>query len=519
MELIKKLIQMNQIKCKSNTQMTLDDDFNVPDAKPDVAYIIKEQGMIHISEVKAMNGKAMVKGSLDFMLLYISEEGEQKVHNISGSLPFEEQMNMDEACTTDNISCQYEIEDLSTSLINSRKISVRATLGFYCSAEEIYEQETGVSIDDGEDIYTKNRKMNITALVVNKKDTLRIKDEITLPSGKAEMEEILYQEGQLRSMEYRMTEDGLQIGGELSVFFMYSSPEDETAAFYYTIEVPFQQTVECDKCDEDMIPDLDIVIHNLDLQAKPDDDGEQRIADIEAVIDLDIKVYEQEELEILEDAYALREELEPATQMARYERLLVKNNSKVRVSDQVDIDGEAKVLQLCHASGALKTDEERIVDGGVEIDGVVEVGLLYITDDDEHPLGFTRGMIPFTQLVEVRGMNENCTYKLHPSVEQISVNLMDGREAEVRATIAMDIIAFDKIEEPVITQLEVKPWDEEKWQKMPGLVGYIATEGDTLWSIARNFGVAMEDILELNGMESDKIVPGQKMLLMKKVNI
>ena len=85
MELIKKNIHMNKLKCKSTLQLTLDDDFNVPDIKPDIDRIITQQGEIKINEINAMNGKLLVKGELGFNVLYFSEEDAKPIHNISGA--------------------------------------------------------------------------------------------------------------------------------------------------------------------------------------------------------------------------------------------------------------------------------------------------------------------------------------------------------------------------------------------------------------------------------------------------
>ena len=52
MELVKKEIHMNQMKGKIVTQMTLDEDFNVPDTKPDVSRIILSQGDVVLEAVK-----------------------------------------------------------------------------------------------------------------------------------------------------------------------------------------------------------------------------------------------------------------------------------------------------------------------------------------------------------------------------------------------------------------------------------------------------------------------------------
>ena len=48
MELIKKNIHMDRIKCQSAAQVTLEEDINVPDNKPDVGGIILHKAVIQI---------------------------------------------------------------------------------------------------------------------------------------------------------------------------------------------------------------------------------------------------------------------------------------------------------------------------------------------------------------------------------------------------------------------------------------------------------------------------------------
>ena len=57
MELIRKNIHMNREKCRSSLQLTLDNDLNVPDVKPDIERIVREQGDIKVLDVKVSNGR------------------------------------------------------------------------------------------------------------------------------------------------------------------------------------------------------------------------------------------------------------------------------------------------------------------------------------------------------------------------------------------------------------------------------------------------------------------------------
>ena len=58
--------------------------------------------------------------------------------------------------------------------------------------------------------------------------------------------------------------------------------------------------------------------------------------------------------------------------------------------------------------------------------------------------------------------------------------------------------------------------DYQAIQNIPGIVGYIVKEGDTLWSIAKKYFTTVESIQEQNeGVEEVK--PGDKLLIVKEI--
>ena len=64
MKINKERIRENSVKCKNTMQITLDDDFNVPDSKADIDSIIREWGNPHADSVKVSGERAEVKGCL-----------------------------------------------------------------------------------------------------------------------------------------------------------------------------------------------------------------------------------------------------------------------------------------------------------------------------------------------------------------------------------------------------------------------------------------------------------------------
>ena len=518
-ELIKKNIHMNKLKCKTDVQLTFDDDFNVPDIKPDIHKIIKEQGEIRIHEVKAMNGKLIAKGTLSFNVLYISEDGNRPIHNLTGEIPFDEIINMDEACIEDNIVLKWVVEDLSTSLINSRKLSVKSIVCFCFYVEDIYDEETAVSLEGDDTIQYINKKLDITQITLNKKDTFRIKDEVNIPSNKSNIFEILYSEVNLRNTDVRLFEDKVNLKGEILLFVLYVGEDEGNTLQYLETEVPFSGSVDCNGCNEDMISDVNVSIHSKDIEVKPDSDGEERVIDFEVILDLDLKAYEDEELEILYDVYSTSKELIPTMREAYYEDLLMKNNSKVKVVDQIKVgSNEPRILQICNASGSVKIDETILVENGLEINGIIEAQILYITEEDNRPLNSLKTVIPFSQIVEIKGIKEDSVHRITPSLEQVSVMMLDSEEIEIKAAINLNAIVFDKIKETIITDIRTEDIDLNMLQEMPSIIGYIAKYEDSLWKIAKNYYTTVESIKEMNGLTGDHITPGDKLLILKKVD-
>ena len=142
MELIKRNIHMDCLRCRASTQMTLEDDVIISDSRPDAAKLIMDRGNVSIDEVKVTDDHVNVKGKMHFHVLYLAEKGSgtqdgSNVDQMQGSLPFEEMIFMEGVRGGDPVTTEWEIEDLSISLINSRKLSVQSLISLQLSCEDI----------------------------------------------------------------------------------------------------------------------------------------------------------------------------------------------------------------------------------------------------------------------------------------------------------------------------------------------------------------------------------------------
>ena len=193
--------------------------------------------------------------------------------------------------------------------------------------------------------------------------------------------------------------------------------------------------VEAAGCREEMIPVISMRLVHREVEARPDYDGEMRELGLDAVVELDMKLYEEEKLQLLTDLYSTGCEIQPETGEVCFDRILTKNLCKCRIGEKLEIGRQSRILQICHSEGAVKVDETEVCEDTLQIDGVLEVRLLYLTDDDSQPIQSSREVIPFRQTVEAKGVNQGSIYQLTPSLDTLSAVMLGGNMVEVKAAV------------------------------------------------------------------------------------
>jgi LysM repeat protein len=66
-----------------------------------------------------------------------------------------------------------------------------------------------------------------------------------------------------------------------------------------------------------------------------------------------------------------------------------------------------------------------------------------------------------------------------------------------------------------IVQVTEEPVDLAARENSPGIIGYIASETDTLWQIAKENAATIEEIRRMNQLTDDRLQKGQRILIVK----
>ena len=517
LELEKQNLRRNRLKSQTGTQVTLDDDFIVPDTMSDMAEVILDSGLIQLEPVKVQRERITVRGKLDFHVLYRKEEG--GLQALGGSIPFEEAINVPDLDEKDYVSVSWQLEDLNTEMIHSRKLGIKAIVTLEAKAESLYDTEAAVDVrgeDDEIHLQVRRERIPAAAIALRRKDTYRLKQDITLPGSKPVIERMLWTEMKLAGCQAKPLDGQIHLEGTLMVFALYEGGESGMVQWVEE-GIPFSGEVEMQGAAADMIPIIGLKLIHRDLEERPDYDGEMRELSVDAVIELDVRLYEEQELELLQDLYATNREIVLDTGEAVFDQILTRNFGKCRVAEKVEMETDPRVLQICHSSGSVKLDGVEVRENELAVDGVLEVKLLYLTDEDARPVQAATRLVPFHYEAETPGITEDSIWYLEPGLEQLTAVMAGGGQAELRGVITLDLFVLQPETRQIILQAQVHPVDTEKMKAMPGIVGYLVQPGDSLWDVAKRFHTTEKSILEANELPGDAIKAGDCLILVKEI--
>lgn len=518
MELLKKNIHMDRMRAEAVSQIALEDDVNIPETKPDVGSLNLEKGNIIIEEVKPGIDVINVRGRLAFTVLYHTMEEGSRLVALEGKLPFEEKLHLQGVTPADTVTVNGETEDISVGIINSRKLSVQAVVTLTARVEELYDEEVAIGIHGSDTVEYRKMPIDLAQIAVSKNDIFRVKEEVALPAGFPNIYQILWNCVNIGDMQFKAMEEKISLQGELQLFILYEGEGENHPIRSFETVIPISGTLDCHGCEEGSFLDIDFEIGQQELAVRPDLDGEERNIGVEIVLDMCIRIYEERREEILTDIYGVNKEINAITHKANLRKLLTRMTGKTKIAERMRIEsGGAAILQLLHSEGKVLPTSQTVVENGILMQGGLKVKVMYITGDDEIPYASTQSVIPYQYTMEIPEITADDLGQVQVRLEQLQVSMLDGGEMDVKAILSFSTTVFQNLPMELIGEIEEEELERGRLSSLPGMVIYVVREGDNLWNIGKKYYVTVDALKELNGLSSDEIRPGQKLLITKGV--
>lgn len=516
MELIKKNIHMEQRIKWAASQISLEEDQNISDQKPDAYKIICKNACVKVEETKPVEEAVWIKGCLEYKVLYLTDEKEKQLCSMEGKIPFEEKIYTDKNVSGDSLRVVAKVDDLTIRLINSRKLNIRSIVNVVITQDLLYDEEVVVDVENPQMCEILKKPLDVTSVLLDTKDIYRVKEEWEVPDGMPNIYSLIWKEIRIDGLNFVPMDGKIGISGETNVFFIYEGEEEDSVSRYFEVSRPFSGILDVPECRENTQLKIDYEIEPVHLEVKPDYDGEERQLELEMEIKLYIKLYQSVTLSVVADAYSIQEKMEPVMKESHCEKIIKKENGKIKVSDTwVNTENPETEMQIIRVSGHILEENVDLRDEEAELTGVLHTVILYTVKDENDPYQCISMDIPYSYSIAINGATDRCPYYGKVCIEQIGA-IMQGNRIEVRAILAYQLMVYQIVAKPLL--IDMKKTEEENQQRLlPVMSVYFAKENESIWEVGKKYQVPLMTIRDLNQLTEDNLHDGQKVLIVKEM--
>ena len=535
MRLEKKNIHMNKIVKSETVIFFVSREERIMDADNEIENIINQKEIVTTDGVVTRENQITVNGTINYNILYYPKNSEM-VCGEEKEINFEENIKLMGINSEDNANVAMEVLSSSIKPVDGKNYIYKIQLKAYIIVEKIEDLDIATAIDTDsqgenyennfakensgknnvENIMTKKRNIDSLAIMADKTDTFRVSEQIEVTHGKPPIGTIVWSDIRIKNQNIKTMEGSIIINGQLSIFIIYIPEMENMPEQWLEQTIDFNGQLEMSEATEDVVSYIELWLNNVNVQPEINQDNEMRNLSVSALLKLNVKLYKETSIKVIEDVYKPGANLVPIMEPKTYQKLLVKNASRTKEVVKMKIDKtKGQLLQICNSQAEIKIENILVRDNSLKAIGKIKTCIIYISSDDRHPICCQCSESNFEHGIDAEGIEVNDEYFLNWKVEQVNANMLNADEVEIKAVIALEAIVFKKVEQNFVTEINQEPVDMEALNSAPVLKGYIVQKGDTLWKLAKENYTTIEKIMTVNNLENETIKKGDRLLIIK----
>lgn len=507
-ELIREAFKVEELKGSNEIQALVETDIYLSPTKPNIEKLLWVQGKVEILNTKIIKDKLIISGLARFNVLYRSGEEENNIHSVDTSKEFREELDI-EGIREDMISkIRSKIEYIEWDLEEAR-IQLKALVNLWGEVEEIKTIEAIKEIKAKDSLQCLKEKVNYKEVHGREISYALIKDVIRLGDDKPEIDEIVKFSIKTKEVESMVVDGRIITSGEAIVNIVYYG---QNQIYSHKATLPFNHFVEMPGVNKDLKGEIGFEVVEGIYEVVGNELGERKLVDLEIKIRVTGKAYEEKSRELIIDAYSTKESI-----LLGREEINIKESLKdIKHYEvlNVQIDGiDAK--EILEIEGNTTILDKRYVNDDIVIEGILSLDIQYI-DRISEELASYKGDFPFRSLI-IEDPNVGVIIDVQSSLESIKhFGNKDSFGVEGSILLRVNLSKNRKI----YGIREIKETNELiDMKNKPSITVYIVQKGDVLWDIAKRYNTTTEEILTSNSVLAADLVPGNKIIIEKKVEM
>lgn len=509
LQCIRDHMETEQVVKAKPTQITVEAEAALPGGLREEARVYYADAAVNMTGGEMTGSRMLAEGKVIFHALYAQGDMRnvrvmETTADFSQTLPLKEEMN---GAAAGAVRPRVQVQHVSAKAFNGRLI-VRAVL--MMDAEAIVPRSVSYIKDLAQQpqIQKEMQVFQVQRAVGEGEGQMLLREEVEL-SDVLQVKETLYATAQAQAEDLFGGADGrATVTGTVLLEAYHTSGMPGRPLIYTRHSMPFEQTVNLSGALGNQMAAHTTVRDVAVLSQDNGENGKRMRAEVQ--LHTEITAVENTETEVIRDAFTTQgETLDLTRQHVVFRSGTV--NEETAESGKITLllpEGSPRVKTVLLGFARPVFMKAAQKGGKLQVDGMMETTLLYMTDDTDIPQAVSQEE-PFRALFATDAPADAA---LQLAVSQVEPAILTGDRVELKYILHLHAHGVTKGQGDVAVNAalgETKPIEK-------GVALYFVQPGDTLWDIARHYRMAVSDICQMNPDIKKDPAPGTPVITYRR---
>ena len=506
-ETTKQTLTINKLVTTKSKTVTIEGDMIVPDVKPDILNTIDSVGNICIYKKEVLEGKIRFDGGINVHLIYLADSESDTTRGLNTTLDFTQIVDADECRPDMDIVNEMKIKNIECKILNGRKINIKVDVEINI---QIYSNENVnllKEIKNIKNIQTLNSNMMINTLVGKGVTRSYAKDTISYDESD-NLVEILKSEISIINKEVKTSYNKVLVKADANTKIMYLTEDGRIKII--NSNIPIMGFIDIPDVTEDNIINTNYEIKNILI--KPNG-NEARSIYIEIEVSISCMAYGTVNIELIQDMYSTDQDIDFSTKCINTETDRRNKKDICNIEEKISIP-EISNNKIYDVEIKPIINKVNVLNKRVLYEGELNLNFVFESNTNMG-IESKNYILPFNYAIEDDCINYD--KKILTDIECIGDNfviLSDGM-IECKIKLQFELSMSNSTTIKIIDEIKTI---ETRNNANYSMIIYIVKSGDTLWNIAKKYKTTIQNIMEVNKLENDKINVGDKLYIQRYMN-
>ena len=280
---------------------------------------------------------------------------------------------------------------------------------------------------------TVKENLRVNKLVATKSEVILVEGDMIVPDSKPDILNTICTSGVVCIYKKEVLEGKIRVDGNIDTYIMYMSEDEQSKVRGLSTSLDFSESLQIANVEEGMNARVTTKLKNIEAKVI-----NGRKIGIKAAIEVEIKVYSVEDIDIVNDI-ANSEGIQMLKESLRVNSLVGTGENKIFAKDTININNTDNLAEILKANINIGNRDVKISYNKILTKADAEVKIMYLTEDNR--IGTITTNIPVIGFIDIQDVTEENICDVDYEIRNIVLKPNSAEEHSIYIEVEIGVVA------------------------------------------------------------------------------